>query len=406
MSGPLHSEERLRRIEALLKYKGNREEAARYLGMKSDALRANFTGLSVEEMLAERGRLLAEFSAVELPELNLDIIERLLKTGATLEQLCDRAEATYGQVLDELEMLKTRGFNVVRSGELFRIEKKMQLGNVAGNYVSFKTDNNNRIKFGVSSDKHYCSKYCREEVIAGLYQWFADEDVIAVLDSGNYIEGESRFNRYDLTHHGLDAQAQHLVATLPQHKGLVTYAVSGDDHEGWYAQREGIDVGRYVEGVFRQVGREDWMNLGYMEAYIEVENANTGVTSKILVMHPGGGSAYAVSYAPQKICESFTGGEKPGVVLIGHFHKLSVNLLRGIWAIQVGCGQDQTPWARKKRLDPHVGGIIMELEQDPETGAFISCRTEIKRWFNRGYYNHRWSPHGAPVMPKQDVNPG
>ncbi len=165
-------------------------------------------------------------------------------------------------------------------------------------------------------------------------------------------------------------------------------------------------MGRYVEGVFRHAGREDWKNLGYMESYINIENANSGATGRALIMHPGGGSAYAVSYAPQKICEAFTGGEKPGVVFIGHYHKLSVNLLRGIWAIQVGCGQDQTPWARKKRLDPHIGGMIVELEQDPETGAFISCRTSIKRWFNRGYYNNRWSMHGTPVMPEQDVNRG
>ncbi len=402
----LNNEERLRRLEAVIEHGGNRSTAARSLGMKPQAMRSNFTGASLEELTAERDRILAEFSAAEDPPANLDIIERLLKTGATLEQLCVRSDATHGQVLDELDALTARGFNIVRMGDLFRIEKTMPMGNVGGERVSFDADGRNRIKFGLSSDKHYCSKYCREEVISELYQWFADEGVVAVLDSGNYIEGESRFNKYDLTHHGLDNQAQHLVATLPRHDGLTTYAISGDDHEGWYAQREGIDVGRYVEGVFRQAGRDDWVNLGYMESYVEVVNPTTGVRSQILVMHPGGGSAYAVSYAPQKICEAFTGGEKPGVVLIGHFHKLSVNLLRGVWAIQVGCGQDQTPWARKKRLDPHIGGIIMELEQDPETGAFISCQTEIKRYFNRGYYNDRWSHHGAPVMPKMDVNPG
>ncbi len=402
----LHHEERLRRLEAVIEHGGNRSTAARFLGMKPDAMRANFTGASLVEMTAERDRILAEISAVEAPPTNLDIIERLLKTGVTLEQMCIRSDATHGQVLDELEALTARGLNVVRMGDLFRIEKTMPVGNVAGDRVSFTTDRDNRIKFGLSSDKHYCSKYCREEVIADLYQWFADEGVSAVLDSGNYIEGESRFNRYDITHHGFEAQTQHIVATLPQHPGLITYAVSGNDHEGWYSQREGIDVGRYVEDAFRHAGREDWVNIGYMESYIDVLNPATDAVSRLLVMHPGGGSSYAVSYAPQKICEAFTGGDKPAVVFIGHYHKLSVNLLRGVWAIQVGCAQDQTPWARQKKLDPHVGGIVVDLEQDPETGAIISCRTEIKRWFNRGYYNNRWSPHGQPVMPRQDVNPG
>ena len=402
----LHNEELLRRLDAVIEHGGNRSTAARFLGMKPDALRSNFTGLSLTELVSERDRLLAEFTVHEEPPANIDIIERLLKTGATLEQLSDRSGASYGQVLDELDALTARGFNIVRSGDLVRIEKTMPLGNVGGDRVSFTTGPDNRIKFGLSSDKHYGSKYCREEVIAELYQWFADEGVVAVLDSGNFIEGESRFNRYDITHHGLEAQTQHIVATLPKHPGLITYAVSGNDHEGWYAQREGIDVGRYVEDAFRHAGREDWVNIGYMESYIDVLNPATDAVSRLLVMHPGGGSAYAVSYAPQKICEAFTGGDKPAVVFIGHYHKLSVNLLRGVWAIQVGCAQDQTPWARQKKLDPHVGGIIVDLEQDPETGAIISCRTEIKRWFNRGYYNNRWSPHGKPVMPRQDVNPG
>ncbi len=399
----LHNEERLRRLDAVIDHDGNRSTAARSIGMKPDAMRSNFTGASLVELTAERDRILAEISAVEAPPTNLDIIERLLKTGATLEQLCVRSDATHGQVLDELDALTARGLNVVRMGDLFRIEKTMPVGNV-GEFISFKTDDRNRIKFGLSSDKHTGSKYHRPDVMESLYGWFADEGVTAVLDAGNYIEGESRFNKYDINVHGLEAQAQNLVATLPQYPGLRTYAVSGDDHEGWYAQREGLDVGRYVESAFRSNGREDWVNLGYMEAYVEIGNAKTGVVSKVLVMHPGGGSAYATSYKPQKIIEGFEGGEKPAAVFIGHYHKLSVNLIRNVWAVQCGCAQDQTPFMRKKGIDAHIGGVVAEFEQDPETGALISCKTEIKRFFNRGYYNHRWTPHREPVLPRRTAN--
>ncbi len=59
----LNNEERLRRLEAVIERGGNRATAARFLGMKPDAMRANFTGASLVELTAERDRLLAEFSA-------------------------------------------------------------------------------------------------------------------------------------------------------------------------------------------------------------------------------------------------------------------------------------------------------------------------------------------------------
>ncbi len=322
MPEPLSHEERLARLEAALKHKGNKANAARELGIKPDTMRASLNGLSLADMESERSRIIAEMTAVA-PEPNMGVIERLLKAGATLDDMIARSAAPEGQVLAEITALTERGYNIIRQGDIYRIEKALPVGNT-GERFSFTTDDNDRIKFGLSSDKHYGSKYTREEVTEELYQWFADEGVSAVLDAGNYIEGESRFNKYDINVHGLDAQAENIAAKLPQHPGLVTYAVSGDDHEGWYAQREGVDIGRYVESVFRHNGREDWHNLGYMEAYVDIVNAKSGVASKVLVMHPGGGSSYATSYRPQKIVEGLEGGEKPAFLIIGHFHKLGL----------------------------------------------------------------------------------
>src|SRR5260221_97184 len=121
-------------------------------------------------------------------------------------------------------------------------------------------------------------------------------------------------------------------------------------------------------------------------------------------MHPGGGSSYATSYRPQMIVESLEGGEKPAVLLIGHYHKLSVNLVRNGWTLQIGCTQDQTVFMRKKNIDAHIGGMIVELEQDPRTGAIVACKTEIIRYFNASYYNERWSNSGDVVLPKRRAN--
>lgn len=258
--------------------------------------------------------------------------------------------------------------------------------------------------FGISSDQHLCSKYERLDVLNDLYDWFHREGVDRVLNAGNWIDGDDAKTQHDVAVHGLEPQIDYLVANFPRRDGITTFAVSGEDHEGWYSRREAIDVGRFVARRMADAGRTDWIDLGFMEAAITPRNAATGADGPpILVMHPGGGSSYAVSYRPQKIVESLQGGEKPSVLIIGHYHKMSVNLFRSIWCIQVGCTQDQTPFMRKKGLDAHVGGMIVTLHQDPETGAITGCDVQMRQYFNRSYENGRWSKSGPVVHPVKNM---
>jgi hypothetical protein len=252
---------------------------------------------------------------------------------------------------------------------------------------------------GATGDNHLGSKYERLDVLNDLYDRFAKAKVQAVYNTGNWIDGEARFNKYDLKVHGLEAQCRYLAQNYPQRKGIHTFAVAGDDHEGWSGQREGVDVGRFAERIMRDEGREDWHNLGYMEAYIRLVNANTGKSSVLAVVHPGGGSSYALSYSIQKIIEVLDGGEKPAVGFYGHYHKLWAGNIRNVWCLQTGTTEDQTPFMRKKKIDAHVGGAIVRMEQDPETGAIIGFEPKMMRYFNQGYYAGRWSHGGDVVLP-------
>ncbi len=252
----------------------------------------------------------------------------------------------------------------------------------------------NTFLFGAAGDLHAGSKYCRWDVREDIYRHFIEEGAQCNFDTGNWIDGEARFNTYDLEVHGLDKQCKHLAKYHPT--GLPTYAVWGDDHEGWYVQREGINVGKYNESVMREAGHE-WTDLGFMEAHIILRNANSGKAQTLAVCHPGGGSAYALSYTIQKIVESLEGGEKPAVGLYGHYHKLIAGNTRNVWWAQTGCQQDQTPFMRKKRLEAHVGGALIKLRQDPRDGSITSMTPELIRYFNRERHTvgtGRWSKHG------------
>ena len=275
-------------------------------------------------------------------------------------------------------------------------------GYLSGRAITITSKPDNTFVFGAFGDLHAASKYTRWDVREDLIRRAEKAKAQAILDTGNWIDGEARFNRYDLVAVGLGAQCQMLADRHPKTK-IPIYAVAGDDHEGWYAQREGVDIGRYAQNVMRDAGH-DWTDLGYMEAHIKLVNFNSRKSCVVAVVHPGGGSAYATSYRPQKIIESYEGGEKPAVAFYGHYHKIEAGNVRNVWYAQTGCAQDQTPFMRKKSLEAHVGGVIATLEQDPRTGAIVGFEPRMIRYFNRSYSDasRRWSHHGAVTQPRRE----
>lgn len=325
-------------------------------------------------------------------------VRQFLKLGPkSLDDLAGLLERTAGQTLDLLRAMRDHGVNLHELGGRWSLER-IPTSLATERTFEYVSRPDNTFVFGVSSDQHLCSRYAREDVLADLYDAFAQAGVDRVFNAGNWIDGEDEKNRFDLSVHGFEPQINYLVDRYPKRDGITTYAVWGEDHEGWYSRREAIDVGRFAERQMRQAGRTDWVDLGFVEARIDLINANTGARNTLVVMHPGGGSSYAYSYRPQKIVESLSGGEKPGVLLIGHYHKLSCNIVRNVWTIQAGCSQDQSVFMRKKGLEAHVGGHIITIGQDPKTGALFQCVSDQRIYYDVRYYNDRWSKTGDVVQ--------
>jgi len=315
----------------------------------------------------------------------------LRKSPLTLGALAEKLGCSKGQALDEIEALQRRGSAVYLFGDKYSIERAPMPSSAKGTIQEYISRPDGAYLFGFTSDNHLGSKYARLDVVNDLYDQFAAQGVDRVFNAGNWVDGEASFNKYDLLVHGMDAQLRNLAKEYPKREGIETYAVAGDDHEGWWCAREGVDIGKYAERIMHELGRTDWHDLGHMEAYVRLRHAETGASSMLHVLHPGGGSAYAISYTVQKIVESYDGGDKPAILLAGHYHKLSYNIVRNVHTIQTGCTQDQTPFMRKRKLAAHVGGGICQIKQDPKSGALTSCRIEFFNYFVRSFYNDRWS---------------
>ena len=242
--------------------------------------------------------------------------------------------------------------------------------------------------FGLVTDKHLCNKHSRLDVLKEAYRFFRDEGVTTVFDCGNWIEGEARFNKQELLVFGMDDQLDYLIQNHPHEKGITTHYISGDDHEGWYAQRERINIGQYLEMKAKRAGRDDLNFLGHVEADVELKTR--GGSSVMRLMHPGGGSAYAFSYAPQKIVESFQGGEKPQVLLLGHYHKHETCYPREVHVISGGCCVDQTMFMRKNKIAAHVGFTLIKIKQEASNGNVVRLSHEWMPRYDRRFYEHRF----------------
>lgn len=345
-------------------------------------------------------RKLDEFANI-LAQQNEAAKEKLLaalkRGGGTREELVAQLGLSGRKVDRILAEFKAQKIVIRNTGGHLAVGRSLAPAFVDAKPLEYVSRKDNTFVFGALGDSHLGSKYERLDVTNDLYDRYEDAGVDRVFHTGNWVDGDEPKNRHDIEIHGMEPQLAHLADNYPARKGLVTYAVTGEDHEGWWTRSEGIDIGKRAEQTMQERGRRDWVNLGFMEAHVRLVNANTGKSSVLAVVHPGGGTAYALSYSIQKIIEALEGGEKPSVALYGHYHKLWAGNIRNVWVVCTGAGQDQTIFTRNKiKQEVHVGGTLIKMEQDPATGAIVSFSPQLIRYFAKSYYNNRWSrAHGV-----------
>ncbi len=327
------------------------------------------------------GRYKVDPPAIKDQLFNLMKKTRKVLTLAEAADTLDVAPGKIRQALDELKAEK-RTVSIYKDG--FELNPAIPPSDPTR--LDAKKFGGKTIKFGLCSDEHLGSKYHRSDVLNVLFDIWKDQGIEQVYSCGNSIDGEARFNKTDLLVYGMQRQVEFWAEHWPQRKGMKTDFITGDDHEGWYQQREGIDIGGFMESVARKGGREDLTHLGYMEHDILFEGKERPL---IRLMHAGGGSAYATSYTAQKIVESYQGSEKPSILLIGHYHKAEYGYPREVHCVQAATCEDQTPFMRKKKLQAHVGGWTIEFQVDPN-GIVHRFKSEFHPFFDRGFYGKNW----------------
>jgi len=197
----------------------------------------------------------------------------------------------------------------------------------------------NRVKMGVFGDPHMGNIEYDPALMKHFVRECDREKVDLVLCTGDIFDGWYQ-NRpssiFEQNAIGFDQQMELAVRELSQ-INQPFYFITGNHSYNTFVRGAGVEAGPYLESKLRDTGLEAHF-LGNAEGDIELKNG-----SIVRMLHPDGGTAYAISYKSQKIAESFEGGHKPNILLIGHFHKAEYIFYRNIHIFQTGtfCGQSK-----------------------------------------------------------------
>lgn len=229
----------------------------------------------------------------------------------------------------------------------------------AGNPVSGKSYSVGRYhtKYGVISDTHIGSVHYDANLMTFAAKEFSKEKVDFVVHAGDIVDGWYQ-NRpasiFEQNAIGYDQQKAMAIKELSKIKQPL-YFITGNHEYNTYVRNAGVEIGNELEKGLKELGREA-KYLGNAEGTIKLKNG-----TNIMLLHPDGGTAYAISYKPQKIIESLESGHKPNIIHIGHFHKAEYLLYRNVHTFQAATFEGQTKFMRGKQIPAHKGFWIIDV---------------------------------------------
>jgi UDP-2,3-diacylglucosamine pyrophosphatase LpxH len=244
--------------------------------------------------------------------------------------------------------------------------------------VPVKTKDNT-IKFGVIGDTHIGSLYQRTDALKLFYKACGEEGVRHVLHVGDVIDGWHVYKGQEFELHpegrSWPGQRDMFAQSIPYNPDIETIFISGN-HDASYKNVIGMVVGDELQRI-----RPDFKFVGQDVGDV-ILKAKDGSQLKIRLVHPGGGTAYAISYRLQKFIEAIPGGDKPDLLCLGHYHKAEIlPSYRNVCGIQAGTFQSQSPFMARQASAAHVGGWIVEATMGKKENLTRRFKAEFLAFF-------------------------
>ena len=312
-------------------------------------------------------RWLEQYKEQQSPDTD-DHLELLphLKTSHNLNDLCELVDRSAKTVREWLEQLQAAGYNVVCHEGIYSISTYISPSEETFDHATKSL----HLKIGIVSDSHLCSISQQKTHLNTTYDIFENEGITSVYHCGDLLAGVGVYPGQDdeIFRHTQEDQTDYAIEHYPQRKGIKTYTISGN-HDLVFLKRRGGDPIKRLS-----LERKDIIYLGRYSATVQLAK-----NCSMYLLHPDGGKAYALSYKPQKLVESFEGGAKPNIACMGHYHSYDLCCPRNVWSIMVPCFETSTLFTRRKFIEPVVAGLILELDFT-EDGAIQRLRQECIKY--------------------------
>lgn len=210
--------------------------------------------------------------------------------------------------------------------------------------------------FAVASDIHVGSEFFLVDQFQDFVHRAYDKGIRLVLVPGDILDGCYRHSRWEETHSGFQAQAEYAVKVFPKLPGLVYRGITGN-HDQTFEADSGLSVVHSLPEVFRSAGRDDFHLYGARGAYLRLHNEGEARGLLVELWHPLKGGSYALSYSLQKHVEKYGVGQKPDVLLTGHWHQQCYFTTRGVHALSCGTWHGgQSSFGKSLGGAPAIGG--------------------------------------------------
>ena len=262
-------------------------------------------------------------------------------------------------------------------------EKRVIVHNVEPTKHKRKWDGATEIKIAVIGDTHLGSKYTQFKHLNDFYDICKSEGVKDVYHVGDLTDGLKMRpgHEYELYVTSADDMIDDVIEKYPSRKGVITHFITGN-HDASIYKHVGYDIGKTISER-----REDMNYLGRDCAVINLTSKCT-----LELRHPWDGTAYALSYKPQKMIEAMESDSKPNILAIGHYHKAEYLFYRNVHTIQTGSFQGQTPFTRGKGISVNLGGWIITIQvmRDGSIKSIIPQFIPYYKSITNDYKNRRY----------------
>lgn len=296
-------------------------------------------------------------------------MHRYIKNDMPIQDFMAKFDISFSELSGIVELCKLYGkkLSIVEKNDILVFKKELPK---KFNYSKTDIDDEELIhtELCVVSDTHFGNRHQQLHLLNQVYEVAYVRGIETVLHCGDLVDGNYP-NRQEQPRqqflHGFDEQAGYVVDMYPKVEGITTKYILGSHDESHYKNGQST-VNEWVSRC-----REDMVYLGQDSAEININGV------KIVMDHPGGGSAQSISYKPQKRIEILESGSKPKILLIGHYHKSYYFVYRNVRGIQVPCLCDKTQFQQKQGLSNIVGAYFLDIYSDSKGNIQYICPEEI-----------------------------